>query len=117
MQTVLIMCPFISFQRRMVTGLQIPLIVLTVYGWPIGKFWLSRGWPKALHALTAFPLAPAIAFMFVFGFSNLVNFANDLGLMRERNPLVFWPREEVAAITALRPISDAASVVLADAII
>jgi len=116
MQTVLIMCPFISFQRRMVTGLQIPLIVLTVYGWPIVKFWLSRVWPKALHALTAFPLAPAIAFMFVFGFSNLVNFANDLGLMRERNPLVFWPREEVAAITALRPISDAASVVLADAI-
>lgn len=110
-QTVLILLPAIPFQRRLVTGWTLPLVMLTLYGWPSVRGWMQRR-PR-ISALGRYPLAGLAAAVAMFGFSNLVNLANDVGLMHQRHPLVFVPRAETDALVALRSLTDAASVVLA----
>lgn len=112
-QMMLVLWPTIAFQRRLLTGLQLPLVILAVTGFPVARQWLKHFAPRLTRSVLTFPGAFAVLFVFFFGFTNLVNFANDIGLMYERNPLVFWPREQVAAIVAVRDLTGPQSVVLA----
>ncbi|MDO8560106.1 MAG: hypothetical protein Q7S23_03695 [bacterium] len=111
-QSMLLYAPF-TFQRRLVTGLVLPLALLTVAGWPAVAVWLRRRWPQLFSAQRSLPFLAPLALLLLFGFSNMVNLANDLGLMVQRHPLVFWPREELAAIGGIRSRTDANAVVLA----
>jgi len=112
-QAALIFSPWIPFQRRLFTGLQLPLVVLAVYGWPVLWAWVARRRPAVAAAFTH-PLVPALGVLALFGFTNLTNLANEVGLMAERNPLMFWPRDQLVAIAAVRGFTDANSVILAN---
>lgn len=112
-QIVLMFLPWISYQRRMVTAVLLPWAVFAVYGWPAVAAWTARRWGKLVAGLAANALAAGGLALALFGFSNLVNLGNDLGLMQQRHPLVFWPTPQVEAIAALRQYADADAVVLA----
>ncbi|MDD5110558.1 MAG: hypothetical protein PHI63_05100 [Patescibacteria group bacterium] len=112
-QAVLVVMPLLPYQRRLTTGLTIPLAILTVYGLPLVLSFLGRRWLRAPAVLTGSPLVLLLVALPLFGFSNLVSLANDIGLMQQRNPLLFWPHDEVAAITAVRRVTDPSAVVLA----
>ncbi|TSC76504.1 MAG: hypothetical protein G01um101431_637 [Parcubacteria group bacterium Gr01-1014_31] len=112
-QLTLVFFPNLDFQRRLLTGLQLPLVLLSVYGFPPVWAWMSKRWPGVPAALRILPMLPAVAFVLLFGFTPMTNLANELGLMWERHELMFWPRDQLAAITALRPMTGATSVIAA----
>lgn len=112
-QLTLVFWPSLDFQRRLLTGLQLPLVLLSVYGFPPLAAWLSRRWPALPAWHRAFPLAGVVALLLLFGFTPMTNLANELGLMLERHPLMFWPRDQLAAIAGLRPLTDRSSVIAA----
>lgn len=111
-QAALVLLPFVTYQRRLLGGLQLPLVILTVYGWPLVAARLPGRARRWLAGRYAVPLAAA-CLLLLFGFTNLVNVANELGLMYERNGLMFWPRAELAGLRSLRALTDERSVILA----
>lgn len=111
-QAALVLLPLVTYQRRLLGGLQLPLVILTVYGWPLVAARLPGRARRWLAGRYAVPLAAA-CLLLLFGFTNLVNVANEFGLMYERNGLMFWPRAELAGLRAIRALTDARSVILA----
>ena len=95
-QSLLIYCPFLKFQRRLTEGLHIPLVILTT----IGLFYLCQCLkkkisPRLFKLWLGNKMLLIILFVFFFCLSNIYILVQDFVYFAKLTPSLYIPQKKI----------------------
>ncbi len=113
-QFFLLYSPF-AFQRRLMQGLQIPLIILAVFGLQFIYNSLKQRWPekKFNFYIKNTPLM-VILFILLFTSSNVYNWIREIAVFAETYPQLYIYNDSIAGYNWLKTYTLPEDVVLTD---